>query len=122
VATSVLHRSTTAPRSTSRHLYQSLVVKTSYIDARCAACRCAAGDDPAAPLFPDTGKGRALRRLVSEISFHSLRHTATSLLKNAGVPEAVAMDIIGHYTHIETKAKRAALQKLPNVMRDVPPA
>lgn len=118
-----------------------------------------AGDDPAAPLFPDshaiaskegsdsrlsqqfqallvtasmatertkdvTGKGRSVRRLVSEISFHSLRHTATSLLKNAGVPEAVAMDIIGHdseaisrhYTHIETKAKRAALQKLPNVM------
>lgn len=72
----------------------------------------------------ETGKGRALRRLVSDISFHSLRHTATSLLKNAGVPEAVAMDIIGHdseaisrhYTHIETKAKRTALQKLPNVM------
>ncbi len=118
-----------------------------------------AGDDPAAPLFPDahaiaskegsdsrlsqqfqallvtasmatertkdeTGKGRSLRRPVSEISFHSLRHTATSLLKNAGVPEAVAMDIIGHdseaisrhYTHIETKAKRAALQKLPKVV------
>lgn len=72
----------------------------------------------------ETGKGRSLRRPVSEISFHSLRHTATSLLKNAGVPEAVAMDIIGHdseaisrhYTHIETKAKRAALQKLPKVM------
>jgi integrase len=115
-----------------------------------------AGDDPSAPLFPDshaiavkegsdsrlsqqfqallvaasmatertkdaTGQGRSLRRTVSDISFHSLRHTATSLLKNAGVPEAVAMDIIGHdseaisrhYTHIETKAKRAALQKLP---------
>ena len=57
----------------------------------------------------ETGKGRALRRTISEISFHSLRHTATSLLKNAGVPEAVAIDIIGHeseaisrhYTHIE---------------------
>ncbi len=71
----------------------------------------------------ETGKGRALRRTISEISFHSLRHTATSLLKNAGVPEAVAMDIIGHeseaisrhYTHIETRAKRAALKKLPKI-------
>ncbi len=70
-----------------------------------------------------TGKGRSLRRTVSDISFHSLRHTATSLLKNAGVPEAVAMDIIGHdsevisrhYTHIESKAKRAALRKLPDL-------
>ena len=70
-----------------------------------------------------TGKGRSIRRAVSDISFHSLRHTATSLLKNAGVPEAVAMDIIGHdsevisrhYTHIESKAKRAALRKLPDL-------
>jgi integrase len=71
----------------------------------------------------ETGAGRGLRRTVSEISFHSLRHTATSLLKNAGVPEAVAMDIIGHdseaisrhYTHVETDAKRAALRKLPDI-------
>jgi integrase len=63
----------------------------------------------------ETGKGHSQRRTVSEISFHSLRHTATSLLKNAGVPAAVAMDIIGHeseainrhYTHIETATKRA---------------
>jgi len=118
-----------------------------------------AGDDPAAPLFPDayalackkfgigrlshqfyavlvaagmarerskqvTGKGHAQRRAVSEISFHSLRHTATSLLKNAGVPAVVAMDIIGHeteaishhYTHIESKTKRAALAKLPRFL------
>jgi hypothetical protein len=43
-------------------------------------------DDPAAP------------RELGETSFHSLRHTTTSLLKNAGVSEAVAMDIIGHDT------------------------
>jgi len=71
----------------------------------------------------ETGKGHSQRRTVNEISFHSLRHTATSLLKNAGVPAAVAMDIIGHeseaisrhYTHIETKTKRAALKKLPKL-------
>jgi integrase len=71
----------------------------------------------------ETGLGRSRRRKVSEISFHSLRHTATSLLKSAGVSEAVAMDIIGHdseaischYTHIDGKAKRKALAKLPKV-------
>ena len=72
----------------------------------------------------ETGKGHAQRRTVNEISFHSLRHTATSLLKNAGVSAAVAMDIIGHeteaisrhYTHIESKTKRSALNKLPKLL------
>lgn len=67
------------------------------------------------------GKGRATRRAVSEISFHSLRHTNVSLLKNAGVSDAVAQDLVGHesaevsrlYTHIDDKAKREAVNKLP---------
>jgi integrase len=66
-------------------------------------------------------KGRDTRRNVSEISFHSLRHTAVSLLKTAGVSDAVAQDLVGHesaeisrhYTHIEAPAKRAAVDKLP---------
>ena len=64
-----------------------------------------------------TGRGHSTKRRQSPISFHSLRHTATSLLKNAGVSEAVAMDIIGHsskaisrvYTHIDDATKRKAL-------------
>ena len=62
-------------------------------------------------------------RLQITARCYGLRHTATSMLKNAGVPEAVAMDIIGHdsevisrhYTHIESNAKRAALRKLPDL-------
>lgn len=69
-----------------------------------------------------TGAGRSTRRAVSELSFHSLRHTATSMLKNAGVSEAIAMDIIGHdskaisrhYTRVDEVAKRDALGKLPS--------
>ena len=69
------------------------------------------------------GSGRAAKRQVSEISFHSLRHTATSLLKNAGVSQAVAMEFIGHeseamsqhYTHIESRTLREAAEKLPNI-------
>jgi integrase len=66
-------------------------------------------------------KGRDTKRNVSEISYHSLRHTAVSLLKTAGVSDAVAQDLVGHesaeisrhYTHIEAPAKRAAVDKLP---------
>lgn len=69
------------------------------------------------------GNGRDGRRDRNALTFHCLRHTATSLLKNAGVSEAVAMDIIGHdsaamsglYSHIEHDAKRDALNKMPDV-------
>lgn len=69
------------------------------------------------------GKGRAAKRAPSVLSFHSLRHTATSMLKNAGVSDSVARDIIGHesaavsanYTHIDATTKRAALGKMPDV-------
>jgi integrase len=70
------------------------------------------------------GKGRSAKRAASEVTFHSLRHTATSWLKSAGVSDAIAMDIIGHesaeisrhYTHIGDSAKRDAVNQLPNVM------
>jgi integrase len=70
------------------------------------------------------GKGRSSRRSASEISFHSLRHTATSLLKNAGVSDVVARDIIGHdseavsrnYTHIDMDSKRRAIESLPDIL------
>jgi integrase len=69
------------------------------------------------------GTGRSARRVTSEISFHALRHTQVSLLKSAGVSDAVARDLAGHesaavsrlYTHIEDKAKREAVNKLPNL-------
>ena len=70
-----------------------------------------------------TGKGRSSKRETSELSFHCLRHTATSMLKNAGVSDAVARDIIGHdseaisrqYTHIDLAAKRKAIEALPDI-------
>ena len=67
--------------------------------------------------------GRCVHRQPSELSFHCLRHTATSLLKSAGVGASVAMDIIGHdstsvsthYTHTTEDEKRAALNRLPDL-------
>ena len=73
---------------------------------------------------PVEENGRAVRRAKSELSFHSLRHTATSMMKNAGISPAIVQDIIGHdsaemsahYTHIETSAKRNALASLPDLV------
>lgn len=69
-------------------------------------------------------KGRSTARTVNEVSFHCLRYTATTMLKAAGVPEAIARDIIGHdsaavsrnYTVIDEDTKRAALEKLPETI------
>jgi integrase len=76
--------------------------------------------------FKETGEGHSVKHTQSELSFHSLRHTATSLLKNAGVSDAVARDIIGHesvavsrnYTHIDTATKRKAVDKMPDIFAD----
>jgi integrase len=69
------------------------------------------------------GKGRSNRRTFNELSFHSLRHTATSLMKDAGISPAIVQDIIGHespaisahYTHIGETAKRQAIALMPDV-------
>lgn len=66
-------------------------------------------------------EGRDSPREMNQVSFHCLRYTATTMLKAAGVPEAIARDIIGHesaavsrnYTLIDEETKRAALAKLP---------
>jgi integrase len=70
-----------------------------------------------------TGKGRDGKRDTAKISFHSLRYNTTSALKSAGVSDSVAMDIVGHetasvsrnYTKIDDSAKRAAINKLPDI-------
>jgi integrase len=69
------------------------------------------------------GGGRAARRNVPDISFHALRHTATSLMKNAGISPAIVQEFIGHdsaavsrvYTHIEMDAMRRAADALPDL-------
>jgi integrase len=66
-----------------------------------------------------TGKGRDQAREASEISFHSLRHSAVTMLKAAGVSDFIAREIVGHesaavsrqYTHLTTDDKRAAMRR-----------
>ncbi|MBL9116693.1 MAG: site-specific integrase [Verrucomicrobiaceae bacterium] len=80
------------------------------------------GFRPATTHDKAEGKGgRAARRVLNELSFHSLRHSAVSMMKNAGISPAIVQDLIGHesaevsahYTHIEAEAKRKALETLP---------
>jgi integrase len=70
-----------------------------------------------------TGKGRSQARETSEISFHSLRHSAVTMLKASGVSDVFAREIVGHesaaisrqYTHLSTDDPRSAMQRLPDV-------
>lgn len=62
-------------------------------------------------------------RTVNSLSFHSFRHTLTSIMANAGVPVEVRQKFTGHasaemnqhYTHHEIATLRAAIEKLPDV-------
>lgn len=66
------------------------------------------------------GRGRSCKRRRTGVGFHSFRHGLTSALKVAGVPHAVAMEIVGHeskqvsqhYTHVSDEAIRLGLKKL----------
>ena len=85
----------------------------------------AAGLRKELPNHKGGGKGRNAKREASEVTFHCLRHTATSLLKNAGVSDVVAREIIGHqteaisraYTHIESKTMKRAIDALPDLTK-----
>ena len=64
---------------------------------------------------------RTGKRAPSLLSFHGLRHSAVTMLKLAGVGEAVAMDLVGHdsaeisrhYTHVDHATKLDAVNRLP---------
>jgi integrase len=68
-------------------------------------------------------QGRAQARETSEISFHSLRHTAVTMLKASGLSDFIAREIVGHdsaavsrqYTHLSTDDLRGAMRRLPDV-------
>jgi integrase len=73
--------------------------------------------------YRTTKKGRAHAREASEISFHSLRHSAVTMLKASGLSDVIAREIVGHesaavsrhYTHLSTDDLRNAMQRLPDV-------
>jgi integrase len=70
-----------------------------------------------------TGAGRHGKRKGMDISFHSLRHSAVSLLKDAGIPDAVIMELVGHdsaamsahYTSIGKESLAKAQEAMPTL-------
>jgi integrase len=73
----------------------------------------------------ETGEGHNKPRTPSALSFHSLRHSAVTFLKAAGVSDAVAQAIAGHqsaavskiYTHLSADDLRGAVNALPDVTK-----
>jgi integrase len=71
-----------------------------------------------------TGKGRNTRRESNALSFHSLRHSAATLLHEAGIPAAVAQSLIGHddsathnlYVNVGREALEKAAAALPEIL------
>ena len=67
------------------------------------------------------GKGRGQGSGQEALSFHSLRHTAVTLLKEAGIPQAVVMELVGHdseemsqhYTRVGREALIGAANAFP---------
>ncbi len=73
---------------------------------------------------PGTGrKKKEGMRAVLRYGFHSLRHSAVSLLQHANVPLAVTQQIVGHrtvavtekYTHVGLPAVKSAIASLPPI-------
>jgi len=70
-------------------------------------------------------EGRSGARAASGLSFHCLRHTAVSLLKEAGIPASVVMEYIGHdseqmsqhYTHTGDEAMTKAAAAFPDILK-----
>jgi integrase len=102
-------RSPTGKVSTLSEQFRSILVVAGMVSAR--------------ERGQNVGGGHSNKRQLSEISFHSLRHSATSLMKNAGISSAIVQDVIGHdspavsahYTHIEDEAKRQAVNSIPDL-------
>jgi integrase len=75
------------------------------------------------PRLPHSsrGIGRDTRRGALDLSFHCLRHTTVTLLRDAQVPEAAVMELVGHdsveisrrYTHVGREALSKAVDTLP---------
>jgi integrase len=72
-------------------------------------------------------KNEAVKRARnSELTFHCLRHTAVTMMKEAGIPAAVVMELIGHdseqmsdvYTHVGSEAMQRAANSMPDLDRD----
>lgn len=103
--------------------------ETSTLSNQFAAILAAAGLRPkqSHTTKKEDWKGRAAKRNAHALSFHCLRHTHTTWLKQAGASEAVAMDNVGHdsgetseiYTHIDAATRKKFADLMPDIRRTI---
>jgi integrase len=71
------------------------------------------------------GLGRNSKRQLSDVSFHSLRHSFVSMLKVTGGNQAIAKELAGHssdlvsdaYTHLPPEVLAKAINALPQFVQ-----
>ena len=77
-----------------------------------------------AGIYSEKGDQKSGRgRRFSKLGFHSLRHSFTSAMANAGVPQEIRRELTGHaseevhrkYTHFELQPLRHAIEQLPRL-------
>lgn len=74
------------------------------------------------------GEGRGIVSARTGLSFHCLRHTSVSMLKEAGIPAATVMELVGHdsktmnehYTHVGRESLTKAAESFPNLSTSKP--
>jgi integrase len=100
--------------------------KSGHLSNQFADLLAQAGLRSKAPHRKTHGRGRGARgEHGGNLSFHCLRHTAVTLLKEAGVPDAAIMALVGHdsvamsqhYTHIGRDALEKAANALPDLSK-----
>lgn len=72
----------------------------------------------------------AARRIISEVTFHSLKHNLVTGMKEIGAPEMVVREMVGHdsaavsaiYTHATPEMAREHLKRLPSPFTKQPKA
>lgn len=74
------------------------------------------------------GEGKSIGRAMRGLTFHSLRHTLTSIMHNAGVAVEIRQKVTGHaseqmnaiYSHTDIATLRAALATVPDILNPEP--
>ena len=96
--------------------------KTGHLSNQFADLLAQAGLRKKLPHRKTNDKEQGRRRRSGDLSFHSLRHTAVTLLKEAGIPQAVVMELVGHdneemsqhYTRVGRTALEGAARAFPD--------
>ena len=74
------------------------------------------------------GMGRGVGSSTGGLAFHCLRHTAVTMLKEAGIPAATVMELTGHsskemsehYTHVGKDSLKLAAEAFPSLLGEKP--